>query len=192
MAETPDPPQADRAGADRARVLAREALQSRSTLVSVARRVLRNRDDAEGVVDECLSLLLDPEVATGVRKLGPWLHRTVLHRAIDRARAWIRQQERLRAHPSAREPRSPADEVERAEKREAVWRHLLELPPRQREVLVLREMEGLSYAEVSERLEIDPATARVHAHAGRRELRRRLAEWSEYDRGDGKDEPRAL
>lgn len=162
--------------------LAEQALALRPQLLSVARRVLRHRDDAEGVVDECLARLLDPEVSRKVDRPGAWLHRSVLHLAIDRARAWVRHQEKIeRVSRDRAESSVPVDEVERVERREAVWRHLLELPPRQQEVLILREMEGLSYPEIALRLAIDDSTARVHAHAGRRELRWKLAEWSEAE-----------
>lgn len=158
-------------------------MEYRDRLVSLARRVLRNRQDAEETVDECLGRLARPDLAARIENLRAWLHQSVLNLAIDRARAWTREQQRLRhrPEPSAHGAR-PADEVVRAESREAVWRELLELPRRQQEVLILHEMEEVGYDEIGKLLGIEAATARVHAHAGRLELRRRLAAWR-----DGKD-----
>jgi RNA polymerase sigma-70 factor (ECF subfamily) len=51
---------------------------------------------------------------------------------------------------------------------------LRELPPRQREVVMLRDIDGLSGAEVCEVLEISEANQRVLLHRGRSHLREAL------------------
>jgi RNA polymerase sigma-70 factor (ECF subfamily) len=51
---------------------------------------------------------------------------------------------------------------------------LHELPPRQREVVMLRDVEGLSGQEVCEVLEISDANQRVLLHRGRSHLRQAL------------------
>lgn len=51
---------------------------------------------------------------------------------------------------------------------------LQELPPRQREVVTLRDVEGLSGREVCEVLEISEANQRVLLHRGRSHLRQAL------------------
>jgi RNA polymerase sigma-70 factor (ECF subfamily) len=48
---------------------------------------------------------------------------------------------------------------------------LEELPPRQREVVLLRDVDGLSGQEVCEVLEISAANQRVLLHRGRSHLR---------------------
>ena len=53
---------------------------------------------------------------------------------------------------------------------------LRELPPRQREVVTLRDVDGLSGQEVSEVLEISEANQRVLLHRGRSHLRQALEE----------------
>ncbi|MCA8960642.1 MAG: sigma-70 family RNA polymerase sigma factor, partial [Planctomycetes bacterium] len=63
----------------------------------------------------------------------------------------------------------------REELRQRLWAHLLELPTRQREVLVLRRMAGLEIAEVAELLGLSESTVRVHGHAGREALRKRMS-----------------
>jgi RNA polymerase sigma-70 factor (ECF subfamily) len=49
-----------------------------------------------------------------------------------------------------------------------------ELPPRQREVVVLRDIDGLSSREVCEVLEVSEANQRVLLHRGRSQLRQAL------------------
>jgi len=53
---------------------------------------------------------------------------------------------------------------------------LAELPPRQREVVTLRDVDGLSGREVCEVLEISEANQRVLLHRGRSHLRQALEE----------------
>ena len=51
---------------------------------------------------------------------------------------------------------------------------LEDLPPRQRQVVVLRDMEGLSSDEVCDLLEISPGNQRLLLHRGRARLRETL------------------
>ncbi len=62
---------------------------------------------------------------------------------------------------------------------------LSELPPRQREVVMLRDVDGLSSHEVCEVLSISEANQRVLLHRGRSRLRQELE-----DDLDGRDEAR--
>jgi RNA polymerase sigma-70 factor, ECF subfamily len=52
---------------------------------------------------------------------------------------------------------------------------LNELPPRQREIVLLRDVEGLSSEEACDVLEIRPGTQRILLHRGRAGLREILA-----------------
>ena len=157
-----------------------EAVRLRPRLVSVARRVVRNAPEAEDAADEALARLVrERQGDNPPARVTPWLHRTVLRIAIDRARAWVRRQDarhEVGRHAQRPSP-GPEEEAQRRELREAVWRCVLELPPRQRQVIVLHQMEGLPYGEVAELLDIAEATARAHAHAARETLRHKLASW---------------
>ena len=143
----------------------------------VAQRVLRDPGDAEEVVQECLARFLEARRRGDIREPAAWLHRAVLNRAIDLARSHVRRTEHLRRYVREQRSRTPSAEraLEREELRELVWRHLLELPRRPQQVVILREMEGLSYGEIAALLEIGEATARAHGHEAREILRRKLA-----------------
>ena len=54
---------------------------------------------------------------------------------------------------------------------------LEELPPRQREVVTLRDVDGLSSREVCEVLDISEGNQRVLLHRGRSRLREALEEF---------------
>ena len=51
-----------------------------------------------------------------------------------------------------------------------------QLPPRQRQVLHLVTCEGLSLAEVSEVLEVEPSAVKSSLSLARKEMRRRLSD----------------
>ena len=72
--------------------------------------------------------------------------------------------------------RSPAEEAERAELRERLLAALDVLPERQREVLLLHDLEGWTHREIAERLERPAGTARSDLHQARRRLRQILGE----------------
>ena len=64
------------------------ALTARPQLVSVARRVVRDRDEAEDVVDEAIARLASQiDRGEAIETVVGWLHRTVLRISVDRARA---------------------------------------------------------------------------------------------------------
>ncbi|MGN6302135.1 MAG: RNA polymerase sigma factor [Angustibacter sp.] len=73
-----------------------------------------------------------------------------------------------RAHPSAE------DLVVAGAERRAVTATLLALPPRQREVLVLRYHLDLSEQEIARTLQISQGAVKSHAHRGLAALRRAL------------------
>ena len=52
---------------------------------------------------------------------------------------------------------------------------LQELGEPYRSILILREIEGLRYREISEILDLPLNTVRVYIHRGRRQLREQLA-----------------
>ncbi|MFD7024437.1 RNA polymerase sigma factor [Promicromonospora sukumoe] len=64
------------------------------------------------------------------------------------------------------------DHAENLAQRDAMWRRLAQLPPRQRTVLVLRYYEGLADVEIATVLDTSPATVRSHAARALTTLRR--------------------
>jgi RNA polymerase sigma-70 factor (ECF subfamily) len=65
----------------------------------------------------------------------------------------------------------PQEELERAELRNAVWTAVRRLNPQDREILVLREWQNLTYAEIAVVLDIPSGTVMSRLHAARRRLR---------------------
>jgi RNA polymerase sigma factor (sigma-70 family) len=102
-------------------------------------------------------------------KLKPWLYRIARNEAVETMR-----RRRDRAEPAPDEAAPAASQiVERVEDRERL-RTLLadldELPGRQREALVSRELSGLSFEEIAKACETTPATARQAVYEARLSL----------------------
>ena len=66
--------------------------------------------------------------------------------------------------------RTPADMLEAGERRERLQAKLRLLPPRHRTVLVLRDVEGLSYEEIADVTETPLGSVKGRLHRARREL----------------------
>jgi RNA polymerase sigma-70 factor (ECF subfamily) len=68
----------------------------------------------------------------------------------------------------------PQAALERRELRRAVWDALRCLPPADREILVLREFQESTYAEIASALDVPPGTVMSRLHSARRRLREQL------------------
>lgn len=69
----------------------------------------------------------------------------------------------------------PGGAIERAQQAAVIRRALLALPARYRELIVLCDVHGLSYADAGLVVHISTAAVRSRLHRGRRLLRQRLA-----------------
>ncbi len=118
-----------------------------------------------------------------------WLHRIAHNALVDRARrARIRDSQALEndVRPVARDeqpfpvgprvPGDPADEVEVEETLRVVRAALDQVRPAYREILLLREVEGLTYNEIAAVLQVRPGTVMSRLFAARMALREVLRE----------------
>jgi RNA polymerase sigma-70 factor (ECF subfamily) len=97
--------------------------------------------------------------------------RSTRRRRLDEAIPWLTQEAGARASQS-----DPARSAERAELRARVQAAIEKLPEREREVLVLKEFEGLRYREIAELLGIPIGTVMSRLYYARRRLAEHLGE----------------
>ena len=148
----------------------------RDRLLCLAYRFLWNRDEAEDAVQE--ALVTAHARASDLRdddKWWPWICKIVVHQCYRQGREKRRRQqhERTGEVPADAVISEPGGEAP-SSARQAIRRLLPELPRRQREVVILRHLQGMSYEQIADVLEISSATARVHARAAREALRTRM------------------
>jgi RNA polymerase sigma-70 factor (ECF subfamily) len=145
-------------------------------LFALAAALSGDRDEAADVVQEAFARAWErrgelhrPEAALA------WLFAIVRHAAGDRRRGWWRRRRPLEEAPEeAGGPRGD-EALAAAEEAAAVRRALHRLPERHRVVLVLRELEGFTAAEVAEALGVPVGTVDSRLHRARLGLARGLA-----------------
>lgn len=126
-----------------------------------------SRDSAQDLVqDVMVRLLRDPGPPRG-RTLSYYL-RAVTNAHIDRFR--VRSSSEVVGLPAGREAAGPG-EVPQVLDRDALWRTLQDLPPRERTVLVLRYYLDQTDDSIAEQLGVTAATVRSIATRARQRLR---------------------
>lgn len=119
-----------------------------------------------------------------------WLYRTTVNAFRDR----LRKRKRLREDVLPDEPPGMRtgvvveDAIAQRELHDVVQRALVRLPPEYREAVVLRDLEGRSYDEIADILQIPPGTVRSRIHRGREHLRQLLTPYVD-DRGEAPRTP---
>ena len=126
---------------------------------NLAYQMVRNREDALDISQEAFARAFTSLPAfKGEASFTTWLHRIVVNLAIDslrrRQRGGIASYEDTRAAPEERgldliRLDDPAISLESKQVRALLARGIDQLPPAQRAVLVLREIEGMSYEQIS-------------------------------------------
>jgi RNA polymerase sigma-70 factor (ECF subfamily) len=147
----------------------------------VAYRVVGHREDAEDLVQDCFLAAYQYLDSYDVdRPFGPWITRIVLNRGAN-----LRRSRARRATEPETDAVSPApsalDEATRAEAREKLVEVMATLNERQRMIVTMFDVDGMTSTEIGERLELAPGTVRWHLHEARRVLRSALARFIEEE-----------
>ena len=144
-------------------------------VLSLARRVTGHRQEAEDVAQEAFLRLyrslgrVDPE-----RPLEPWLVRLTVNAARDqKARTRRLQEDDLPEEGIGVAADDPSREVENVHLRRALQRAVETLPEREREVFLLRDLQGIEVDVIAEALGISEVTVRRQSG----EARRKVAAW---------------
>jgi len=156
----------------------------------LAFRITGNQQDAEEAVQDAFwNVVRKIDSFRGESSLGSWIYRITANAAYEnRRRAAHRRNEITRdevlprfdddghfADPISDWSMRLDDPAMQRELRDVLSSTLEELPPHYRTVIVLRDVEGLSMAEVADALGIPVGTAKTRAHRARLLLRKRLS-----------------
>lgn len=151
-------------------------------LYNVALRITGQPGDAEDALQEAfLSAYRSWDSFRSQSSRATWLYRITVNAALQRLRD--------------RQPTEPLDQVgygdleirdwsfqvmvlaEQSELRDHLLQGIDRLPPNYRDVLVLRDVDGLSTAEAAEILDLNHATLKTRLQRARALLRQHLAEY---------------
>lgn len=158
-------------------------------LLAVARRMLRDEEDARDAVQEgFLNAYRRRDTFKGDAQISTWLHAIVVNAALMKLRTRRRKPETAiqdllprflpndhfaEQFPSWTEPVDVA--LSRRETAELVRKAIEELPETYRTVVLLRDIEGLSTEETARLVDTTPNAVKIRLHRGRLALRTLVA-----------------
>ena len=159
-------------------------LAHQDRLFTIAFRTGGDRHDAEELVQDCFvrayrALATYPPPRIRELRLRGWLTTILLNAGRNRAR--------VRRVPTAELVFDPGtepavDPLTRRDERETWARLLAGLSPAQRTAVVLRHVDGMSYAEIAEATGRPEGTVKAHVHRGLAALRTALLAAERHER----------
>lgn len=151
------------------------------TVYNLALRTLGNREDAEDVTQEAfLKAYRSLDSFRGDSKFSVWLYRIVSNLCLDLLRSRQRKPTQsltvedddgeIGELEISDEHFSPEKLLDRKLTRESVQRGLAALPDDARQILLLRELQGMSYEEIGQALGLEPGTVKSRIFRARKRL----------------------
>ena len=155
-------------------------------LYQICYRMLNNKHEAEDIAQEAfMRAYVNLHTFDQQRKFSTWLYRIATNLCIDRIRkkkpdyhldAEVRGAEGLNMYSSiASDDQLPEEELMRMEVQERVQYEISRLPDKYRAAIVLKYIEELPLAEISEILDLPLGTVKTRIHRGREALRKQLS-----------------
>lgn len=154
----------------------------------LALHLIGDRDEALDISQEVfLRVFRTLHAFRGRSALRTWIYRIVINQVRNRQRWWRRRrradqvqlEQHVLEHGDLRQPGdadSPDRALARKELAARLWSALNALPFDQRTVIVLREIDGLSYEDIADSLSVAVGTVKSRLTRARQTLRRELRE----------------
>ena len=154
----------------------------------LALHLLGDRDEALDLSQEVfLRVFRTIHAFRGQSALRTWIYRIAINQARNRQRWWRRRrrsdqvqlEQHVLDHGELRQPGdsdAPDRALARKEMAARLWAALDALPFDQRTVIVLREIDGLSYDDIADSLEVAVGTVKSQLTRARQTLREQLRE----------------
>ena len=168
-----------------------EIFQRYSSMVfNLTFRILGDREEALDASQEVFfAIYRKLQRFRGESSIKTWIYRIAINRASNRCRWWNRLRRRgtvsLDEHLSKDDSRTISEALASAgntpeealllqEKRNEIEHSLQRLPVQQRVAVIMRDVQGLSYEEIANLLQVSLGTVKSRIARGREELKRRL------------------
>ena len=162
-------------------------LEYQKQVYHIALKMTGNEEDAFDLSQEAfLKAFRSLSTFRGEAGFGSWLYRMTANLCIDFLRKKKRQGGQIISLDAEEEDRRPTElpdlryepqnALEKKEVQEKVRAGLEKLPHEQKLILVLRDVEGFSYQEISDALKIELGTVKSRIYRARAHLARLLTE----------------
>ena len=140
---------------------------------ALALRILRHREDAADAVQDAMHQLFRKQDSFDARRgsVKAWFLKIVRNRCIDMQRKSRPLSAGDQFDPMDKNELTSQDLSEKSELIESVRAALKELTEDAREIILLRDFHGLSYAEISQVLGVASGTVMSRLHRARQQLR---------------------
>jgi len=167
-------------------------LKYRSRVMGVAARMIGDRAEAEDLAQDVFVKVYNSlRDFHGEALFSTWLYRITANSCLNRRKRKKREQ-RLKEVMIDMEPvgsagaSTPHALLERRQLQAFLEKTIQALPEDQRLVLILRDIEGLSYDEIADCLSVELGTVRSRLHRARAEVQARIKTFCSVD------EPRSV
>jgi RNA polymerase sigma-70 factor (ECF subfamily) len=164
-------------------VFENRVLPTKNKLFRFAFRLLGSSEEAKDVVQEVMIKVWNGrEQMAGIDNMEAWCMRITKNLSLDR----LRSKQRRATDPMQegfevrQESMTPYEKTEIHESMQRVNELIEALPEKQRQVMHLRDIEGYSYNEICEILELDMSQVKVNLFRARNFVRERLVKLNAY------------
>lgn len=147
----------------------------------LAYRLMGNRDDAMDVSQEVfIKIFRNLKAFKGQSTLATWVYRITYNTCMDELRKRKIKQVSIADKPDLTDDNTSVEEIYEAdERKEAVHNALYKLDDDQRAIIVMRDIQGLSYEEIAEVLQCPLGTVKSRLSRARLNLKEILKDYME-------------
>jgi RNA polymerase sigma factor (sigma-70 family) len=160
-----------------------QVLPVKNKLFRFALKFLGSEEEAKDVVQEVfIRIWNNREQMVEIQNMEAWCMRITRNLSLDRIRSINRKstqpiEESFNVHVGGL---SPHESTEADESMQKISQFIAELPDKQRQIIHLRDVEGYSYNEICEILELDMSQVKVYLFRARNAVKEKLLKINAY------------
>lgn len=141
-----------------------------SNLFGYAIRFLRNEEDAKDIVQDVFEKLWMNKKKVEFVKAKSWMFTTAHNAMIN----FATRKGRIKLSAEMAEYDSGSTKVSAFESHQVVDRAVAILPPVQKSIILLRDLQGYSYKDIGEILELNESQVKVYLFRARKKIKNQL------------------
>lgn len=160
-----------------------QVLPTKNKLFRFALRFLGNEEEAKDVVQEVfIKVWNGREEMREIQNWEAWCMRITKNLSLDRLRLLSRKQTQPieKSFELHHDALNPLESAQMQESMQKISEMIASLPEKQRQVMHLRDVEGYSYQEICEVLELDMSQVKVNLFRARNAVREKMTKIDAY------------